>query len=140
MRLTRNFLLQEFVPPQVFDVYGERSIWFLDQRLITLAQALRDDLGRPVIINNWHSKGRYKESGFRMPHTPTGGALSQHKFGRAVDIKVAGMVPEKVRQHLRDNFEIYHAFGLTTIEKDTTTWTHLDLRWTGLNELYEVEG
>lgn len=139
MRLSRNFLLQEFVPPQIYDVYGERSRQFLDQGLIVLVQALRDDLNRSIVINNWHSGGKYKESGFRMPHTTTGAPLSQHKFGRAVDIKVAGMVPEEVRKYIRLNFEYYRSLGLTTIEKDTPTWTHLDLRWTGVEELYEVE-
>lgn len=138
MQLSTNFVLQEFVPPEIYSLYGDNSIWFLDQRIIDLAQALRDDLGVPITINNWHRGGPYKNSGFRLPSSTEGKLLSQHKYGRAIDPKAKGISPEIVRNHLRRNFTAYQTLGLTTIESDTPTWVHMDCRWTGLNTLFEV--
>lgn len=137
MKVSDNFVIQEFVPPEIYSIYGSKSIWFIDPDMIAVAQKLRDDLGKPITINNWHTGGQYKNSGFRMPDTLVGGKLSQHKFGRALDIKVKGMSAESVREYIRENYYLYDEV-ITTIEKDTPTWVHIDKRWTGLNGLLEV--
>lgn len=130
-----HFLIVEFVPPEIWNQFGESSSWFVDPRIVDACEKIRVYFNKPVTVNNWHLQGQYKESGFRMPSTTTGATLSQHRFGRACDIKVKGISPEEVRDAIRMNWK---SFGVTTIEKDTPTWTHIDVRETKLSTLLEV--
>ena len=140
--LTTNFRLEEFIDPDTFGRFGELSIWFIDPRLVTLAQFMRERLGKPCTINNWHGGGQYQYSGF----DPPGGyrkatSLSQHRFGRAMDLKVSGMTADEVRDDIIGNFDIYRKVGLTTIEDGdyAPTWCHIDIRETGLDTLKIVK-
>lgn len=132
------FEIQEFVDPVTYSARGEKSAELIDPRIVSVADLLRQQIGKPVTINNWHTGGRYKESGLRHFATTTGARYSQHKYGRAIDCKVKDVAPEAVREFIRDHWEMFKAVGLTTIEKDTPTWVHLDCRYTGLSTLYEV--
>lgn len=138
MKLTRNFYLDEFVPKLIWGKFGDHSLWFLDPRLPALCQAIRDHFGEAITINDWSNGGKLEQCGFRPPETTTGAALSQHRFGRASDLHFATKTPEEVRTELRKNFSKFHALGLTTIEKDTPTWVHIDMRWTQSIILLEV--
>lgn len=142
-KVSKNFYLDEFVPKSIYKRYGAKSIWLLDPRLIGLAQELRTFLGVPITINNWGTGGRRKNSGYRTPRASVGAYYSQHKFGRAIDIqiKLADLDMnsyEDLREVIRINFAHFNKFGLTTIEKSTPTWLHVDMRQTGMQELFEV--
>jgi len=136
--LTKNFIIQEFVTPEIYKRFGENSIWFVDKRIITIADYLRESLKTPITINNWHIGGQRNESGLRAGNTTTGASWSQHKYGRAVDLHFKGLKPEEVRNYIRKNFAVLSVMGLTTIEKDTPTWVHIDCRNTGIKTLLEV--
>jgi len=139
MNLTKDFILQEFVPKDIYEQFHEKSIWFIDRRIPELAQAIRDLIGKPVVINNWVTGGTFSNCGYRVPNCPVGANLSQHKFGRAIDLHFVGVTNyEEIRDKIRFNFDHLKQFGLTTIEKDTPTWLHCDMRWTGLDTLLEV--
>lgn len=140
--LTTNFRLEEFIDPDTFGRFGESSIWFIDPRLVTLAQFMRDRLGKPCTINNWHTGGQYQYSAF----DPPGGyrkatSLSQHRFGRAMDLKVSGMTADEVREDIINNYDIYREAGLTTIEDGdyAPTWCHIDIRDTKMSTLKIVK-
>ena len=152
---SKYFSIQELVPPAIYEQFGERSWQFIDPRAGAVLDAIRELVGTSVTINTWNSDGdnvvdphEKFESGFRMPETKTGGKLSQHKFGRGFDLRAkfilknGVLVPlanyEDFRNLIRYNFEYLNSLGLTTIEKDTPTWLHIDLRYTGLDYLYEV--
>ena len=141
MNISKHFTIQEFVYPELYNQWGDKSIYFLDQRIVNVAEFIREKINKPITINNWHTGGQYKESGLRSLNTSTGGALSQHKFGRAADLKVQGMTPAQVLQFIKDNWAELHALGLTTVEDIamTPTWLHIDVRWTGLSELLIVK-
>lgn len=131
MKVSTNFYLQEFIDPDTYKRFGNSSIWFIDRKIINLAQFIRERLGKPCTINNWSSGGKYQYSGF----DPPGGfrkatSLSQHRFGRAMDLKVKGISPDEVREELITNFEIYERFGLGAIEDGAfaPTWCHIDVR------------
>lgn len=138
IKVSKDFHNYEFVPPDVYYQFGDNSIWFIDKRIIRICQWLRDYTGNSIIINDWYWGGGYQESGFRSINTSTGASLSQHKFGRAVDIKVDDMDPEEVRNIIRNNYVKLKRIGLSTIEKNTPTWIHLDIRWSNKSELFEV--
>jgi hypothetical protein len=137
MKVTNNFSIQELVDKIVITARGSSSIQLIDIRIVRVAQWLRDFTGDEIVVNNWNTGGQYHESGLRDPFTKTGAKFSQHKFGRALDLKFKNTKPEVVRQIIRDNWEELKALGLTTIEKDTPTWVHIDCRYTGMDELYE---
>ena len=139
--LTNNFRLEEFIDPDTFKKYGEQSIWFIDVRIVTLAQFIRERIGKPCTVNNWHSGGSYQYSGFRPPTCSIGAKLSQHRFGRGIDLKVKGMTADELRQDIENNYSIYRKAGLTTIEDGAyaPTWCHIDIRETGLDTLKIVK-
>lgn len=133
MKLTENFSLEEFIPKEIYTQFGDSSLWFLDPRLPVLVQAIRDMLGKPITING--NGNNY--CGFRPKNCTVGADNSQHRFGRAADLHM-DMDYEKARQFIRDSFKALNLLGLTTIEKDTGTWLHIDMRWTDNKELLEV--
>lgn len=130
MKLTNNFSLQEFIDPDTYKRFGSSSVWFIDPKIVTLAQFIRERLGKPCTINNWASGGSYQYSGFRPPKCSVGASMSQHRFGRAIDLKVKGMKADEVREDIIKNFDIYKKAGLTTIEDGAyaPTWCHIDIR------------
>lgn len=139
IKVSTNFYLDEFIPKEIYSKYGSGSIKFLDWRVVNLAQAFRSLIGKPCIINNWWHGGSYNESGFRLPWTSTGASLSQHKFGRAIDIKVVGIYNyDAIRDIVRRNFQHLKRYGLTSIEVGTRTWLHMDCRRVDQKHLYEI--
>jgi uncharacterized protein YcbK (DUF882 family) len=139
--ISKHFKVQELVPPVIFHQYEDRSWQFIDPRLVELLDFIRDFYNRPVKINNWHLNGNRFESGFRLPDTKTGGQLSQHKFGRAADIHVEGMAPQQLHADILKNQNIFLNQGLTTVEDIaiTTSWVHIDIRYTGFDHIYIVK-
>ncbi len=134
------FKTQEFVPKETYTKFEENSNWFVDPRIRKLANFVRVYFGRPVTINNWLWGGQFNESGFREPTSTTGANLSQHRFGRAIDIKVSGMTPKQVYDAILLNEKVFMEQGLTCMENIafTPTWVHLDVRNTGLNKILIV--
>lgn len=140
IKLTKNFYLDEFIPKEVYEQFGERSKQFLDPRLPLLLQAIRDFTGKGITINNWIHGGAFNNRGFRHPFTGVGGTLSQHKFGRGADYNIEGMKDIEADEMIIKEFKRFQPYGLTTIEnpKFTNGWTHIDTRWTGLDTLLQV--
>jgi hypothetical protein len=150
MKVTKDFFLTEFVSKRIWDAFGEKSIWFIDPKIITLAQFVRDTFNKPITINNWwdniDGKNQIAQaderqySGFREPKCTIGGELSQHRHGRAIDIKVSGLSPQEIYDYILKNSDVFRAVGLTTLEdiRDTPTWNHLDVRNTGKGEILIV--
>lgn len=133
--ITKNFHIKEFVPKEIYDKWGDKSAWFMDMRLIKLVQALRDEFG-PITING----GNYNLSGFRPPSSTVGGKLSQHRFGRAADLKFKDVTVQDVYAAILKNEEHWMKKGLTTLEniQATPTWLHIDIRHTGLKNILIV--
>lgn len=83
IRVSKNFKLKEF---QCKD--GSNQV-VLDSVLLEKLQKLRDQIGKPIIINSAY---RNKEYNLKV-----GGAKnSQHLLGKAVDIKVSGITPKEI--------------------------------------------
>lgn len=145
VQLTDNFYLDEFVDPSTYAARGKRSIELIDMRIVYACQYIRDHLGY-ITVNNWanYKNGKkYVESGLRSPFTKTGAKFSQHKYGRAADIKVAGKSPAEVHAFIKAHEQFFiERQWITTMEEldDTPTWTHIDCRFTGLDKLLIVSG
>lgn len=120
----RHFRLEELVDPDTFQARGERAWELLDTgALITLDQ-LRVRFGR-CIVNDWHSGGELKLSGFRPANSPIGAKWSQHKHGRAFDCKFSDIKAEDVR---RDIIEHEDDFPYLTVLERGVNWVHFDTR------------
>jgi len=148
MQVSKNFYLWEFVSSGIYRRWGNNSIWFLDKRIITASQFIRTRFDYPVTICNWHDAEPgdkiYQYSGYRSPSCKVGANLSQHKFGRAPDLKMLGKPnngADELRDDIKKNFHLYKSMGLTTIESEdyAPNWCHLDCRWTGMKELFIVK-
>lgn len=130
MKVSANFHLEEFVPKNVFKIFGQKALWQLDPRLIEIVQKIRIDLGRPIHINTWMDGGKYEFRGYRPITSDVGAQFSQHRRGCALDIDVEDMTNEEVFEFLMNHWHGYDAMGVTTLEnpKFTPGWTHFDLR------------
>lgn len=130
MKLNNYFDVREFVPPQIWNKYGERSIWFVDPKLIEIATLYREFFEAPIIINNWYIGGKYMYRGYRPPRINVGTEYSQHKMGRAFDCHSPNITPQEMYKSILDNPEPFMKVGLTALEdiNFTTTWLHSDCR------------
>jgi hypothetical protein len=140
IKLSKDFYLTEFVPKEIYAQFGNKSRWFINQKMVDIAQFLRDVTGLPGTINNWFDNGQYNFSGYRPPDCTVGGELSQHKFCNAIDYKAHGITPPEVLEVIKKNYAKLRELGLTTVEdvSKTPTWNHLDCRNTGMDELLIV--
>ncbi len=129
MKLTNNFYLQEFVPRDFYQENGDGSLKFIDQRIVLACQYLREKIGKPIIINNWHNDGEREFSGLRPFVCKVGVMYSQHKYGRAADLKCEGLSGEELRSVVKMYWGDLKKY-ITTMEADTETWLHIDCRWT----------
>lgn len=121
------FILQELVPPDVFEERGEYAWELLDMRALMTLVSLRTQFG-PLTVNSWHEGGRYHDSGYRSPNSKVGVPWSQHRYGRAFDCKFALATPQEVYAYVYSNTHLFPM--LTTLEDvaTTPTWLHFDTR------------
>lgn len=135
------FYLYEFVPKEIYDRWGEKSIWFIERRIVLLADFIRDRFGKAMTINNWHEGGNFNYRGFRQRSCEIGSELSQHRFGRAIDFNLQDTTPEEVYKDILDNNDMYIKAGATTIEDITFAkhWTHIDIRQSNSDKITIVK-
>lgn len=131
---SKYFDCRELVDPVAWNLLNTRVAWMIDPAIIRVLDLVRELAGSAVKINNWHyaKKGEqvYTASGYRAQWENTGGRMSQHRCGRAADLKVAGFSPSLLLTLIQNNKAAFVAAGLTTFEnvKYTPTWLHLDVR------------
>ena len=144
-KVSDNFYLDEFINPTTYKRFGAKSQRYIRPELIKIAQTLREFTDLPITINNWASGGAYKESCLRDFNTSTGASYSAHKFGAGMDLKIGSLSSHEMAQIIIDNFEMFKELGLTRIEDPNFTkgrnrdWLHIDVLWTGSNELQIIK-
>lgn len=121
------FSIQELVHPNIHAKWGDRAWEFLDPRVLQSADQLREYFG-PITINDWHVGGEHVDSGLREFLSTTGAAFSQHKFGRALDLKFKNTTPIGVASVITAQPSRFPF--ITTLEdvSKTITWLHIDVR------------
>ena len=130
-----NFRYQEFFSPAYFEKWKGTPYYLINSispKLPLLAQFLKDRHGgKPVIINNWLWRSEndypYDYSGFRDRECREGSKVSRHRLGLCIDVKVIDIEPVVVQTDIKDNFDLFSDHGLTAIEADTKTWTHISV-------------
>lgn len=138
----KYFDWKELVPPEIYNNPPPVGFAILfDPRMLLTLVRLRERYNKPITCNNWANKGPFRYRVLRpMGVVPAGGSkFSQHFFGRACDLDVAGMTAEEIRQDVRNNPND-PAFEFITCIEDKVTWFHFDCRtpihngvsWTGV--------
>ena len=139
MKVSKNFIVQEFVPIEIWKKYGESSIRFVNPILVCIAQGVHDFYDKSVIINNWLWDGKYNYSGFRPPDCIIGAPLSAHKRMAAIDTKVKGVLSNQVQKDVLNHQAYFMKIGVTTMELNTDGWTHLGCEWWNLDDIKTIK-
>jgi hypothetical protein len=122
------FVTQEFIPEKIYTEFKDYAVQiFMDNRLVFTCDMLREYFNCPVVINNWHTGGTCSESGFRLQNTQTGKEYSQHKFGRAADLKFTNISAEEVRKEILSHSS-EPAFRFISAIESGVPWLHVDVR------------
>ena len=110
-KLSTNFRVKEFACTD-----GSDPI-FIDSDLVNVLQKVRTYFGKSVTITSaYRTPTRNKAVG--------GTTYSQHQYGTAADIKVAGVSPKKVAQYVEKLLPNTGGIGIYS------TFTHVDVRKT----------
>ena len=59
------FDVREMVDQNTFKALSVNAAWLIDPKIVRVLDLLREKLGAPVVVNNWHTGGPFKSSGFR---------------------------------------------------------------------------
>lgn len=132
IKISDHFYLDEYITPEFYKKWGEKSIWWIRPEVIIIDEFLRNRFNKVMILNNWATGGDRKMCGLRYPEATIGTGDSLHKFGCASDKLFVGVNTsfyDEVREDIIKNWEkLYKPLGLTTIEANTSTWLHTDIR------------
>lgn len=136
MKISKYFDLREFVPKEIYNQFGDKSIRFINPVLPKLCDYFREYFGKSITINNWYTGGQLNYCGYRPPNCKEGAELSSHKIGVAADIHISGVVDYlKEIEEIKNNFSRFKPIGLTTIEDGTKNWIHISCEWTNKQNL-----
>lgn len=123
-RLSANFTVREFACKDGSDPV------FVDSELVRVLQNIRDHFGKPVIITSAYRTAAHNKK--------VGGAkYSQHCYGRAADIRVAGVPVETLAAYAEKLLPDTGGIGRYPVRSGRPTgWVHVDVRpnksrWTG---------
>jgi len=127
----KHFGIKELVPKDLYNKYSSRGDDFLfqvifDERLLRLIDIIRDEFGSMTVCDwSWGGASQYR--GYRPPDCSVGAALSQHRFGRAVDMIPKDIMPNEMRKKIiaDQNSDKWKVIG--GLEMDIT-WFHVDVR------------
>jgi hypothetical protein len=128
----KYFNYYEFVPAHVAMARGEKSLQLMDDRILRVADWLRNRFG-PMTINSWWWGGTREWSGLRTALYPgfdavSGNNFSQHYRGAALDGLFKNATAEEVRQDLIGGMILDELdLECITIENDVS-WLHVDVR------------
>lgn len=124
---SKYFDVREFVHPDVWNTFKTKSQRFVDPTIVRIADAIRERFG-PCTINDWAFGGKRVASGFRAMWEKTGGVYSQHRAGRAADIKCKLATEKEMFEVINREWLTFKQVGLTRMEdvKVTVGWLHVD--------------
>lgn len=135
---TRNFEIQELVCPDVYRRDGEAAFRYFRPVALDFIDWFRDEIGRPVYVNNWKWGGDKTQRGLRcnlckLVSSKKSLYVSGHILGCAFDFNVKGMTPDEVRTWLEQNihrffekFPEYKAKCRLESKEFAPTWVHID--------------
>lgn len=126
-----HFSAAELVPKTLYQNYKSRGdAWILrvlfDERLLKTIDTIRCNFG-PMTINDWSWGGKNQWRGFRSPQCGVGATLSQHRFGRAVDMIPKHVHPDEIRDDIIED-QMGRAYRHIGGLEMNISWLHIDVR------------
>lgn len=134
MFIPDGFKLYELLPKNFYEDHYNSSnlpkLWnMFDYRLKYTIHMLRKRYGT-LIANDWYWGGVNQYRGWRPTDCTVGAKFSQHKYGRAIDLKTPRTARKKasdIREDiLRDPF--HEDFKYITCVEMGVSWLHFDVR------------
>jgi len=122
-----HFSIKELVDKKTYTDRGEKAIELLDPYMLWTLDRLRERYGS-ITINNWAWGGKFEFSGFRPKNCSIGALYSQHRLGKAFDLKFKDHTPEQIRTLIKVNAHEDDFKFISCVELDTPTWVHIDSR------------
>jgi hypothetical protein len=126
MYIPQHFKAYELVPPDVYEKYGEMALEFLDDRILMVADAVRNYFNVPVTINTYKNGGLFTQRGLRNIVQVGGDRYDPHFLGRAIDFDVQGKTADEVRSNILAA-PTYDGFTLIRGIEMNVAWIHLDV-------------
>ena len=142
--IPKYFKITELACPHITGKWGspEFVFNFFDPRLLKTLDFIRETIGKKILVNNYKNGGKLKERGLRcnlcnevLKKTNAGKMyMSSHQLGQAVDFNIEGMDSQQVRDWLKANADIL-PYPIT-VENDTPSWVHIDMRFQNNQKVY----
>ena len=145
MSIKNYFSIQELVCPHVYDKFREYAWNFFDPRLLDTLLVIRENINKPIYVNNWDMGGEFSQRGYRcnicnLVKEKTALEklyVTEHGQGMGIDFDVKGMTAEEVRRWIVANkILIPHPIRL---ESDVN-WVHLGVRTDGMQAITFFKG
>jgi len=135
-RLKNYFDIRELVGPKTYKRHGDSSWKFFRTEALHSLLIVREGIGKPMIVNNWHKGGKFTQRGLR---TNLQGIfkgffrrgilyLSAHVLGCGFDFDVVGMTANQVRKWIHRNKNLF-PFKIRLERRFKgrfIAWVHLD--------------
>lgn len=130
------FKIQELVPKNTYERYGESAILLFPKESILTLLELRILADTGIIINTWFNKGSltnfqyrgYRPLTFYTADVISKGFISQHCLFQAFDFNVLGYTCDAFREQI----VLWKKEGklpyLSRIEAGTDSWVHIDVK------------
>lgn len=128
------FNIKELVDETTFKRHGENAWQFICPMLQETMLILRENIGKPITVNNWGNKGGFTQRGLRhnrseMVKDKISIYLSAHMMGKGLDFNVKGMTASEVRAWIVANQDLFpYKIRLErNFRGKEITWIHLDV-------------
>ena len=124
-----HFTIYELVPESLFKLNYPDEMFFtlFDNRILWTADGLRRRYGKMIVNTyNWGGKSHYR--GWRPFDCEVGAKLSQHKFGRALDLIPTEITAEEIREDILKKQKGLELFKYITCIETNVSWLHFDCR------------
>lgn len=95
----------ELVDQATYKKYGDFSLTFFDNRLLMLADKIRESFGVPITINTWYYGGDLDSRGLRQSGNDDHKPYSPHARGMALDFNLDGVSVQDVHDWISRNHE-----------------------------------
>jgi len=141
----KYFQIYELLPQGFYERHcsltsEEQLFLMFDSRILESADNLRERYG-PMVCNDYRWGGDNHLRGWRPTECLIGAELSQHKYGRALDLVPTCESVDKIRQDIIDDKHGYDFRFITAVEMEVSSWLHIDCRnWNKLrNGVLEIK-
>lgn len=135
IKLSEHYYIDELVCKEVYMQFYEKSIYFIDKKLIDCIEQLRTYFNTVLTFNTWFTGGDINNAGFVIDNI----VKDQRSYGRGVNIYFPkGTNYDTIRETIRNKYDTFRKMGISTIKTGTKDYLYIDVRWTNMDKLLEI--